>query len=111
MIPAASDAVLPWDDMRNACYAARQAAKANWPPGPDNYGDLFSWAHSNACTLLYDCPEANANCENLRGLTAPGIVHHDAYSGLGTAPISLKQQLCAMGSFLDGQRGRHAVLP
>ena len=97
----------PWQDMRAASTAAKEAAKANWPPGPTDYKDLFAWHTRNAGVLLDTCGDGDhaVHQQNLACFLARGVVHNDAYSGLGTASITLKQQMAEMHSFLAGMKG------
>ena len=97
--------ITAWEDMRNASTAARQAAGADWPDGPTEYGELFQWHKYHAGVLLSECKDAEAHRKNLAALLHKGIVHSDAFSGLGTASITLKQQMQSMQMFLAGLEG------
>ena len=103
---AGADNVSPYDDMKNASAAAKQAAKSNWPDGPERYGDLFMWHAYNSGVLLSECSDAALHRKTFASLVGHGIVHSDAFSGLGTASITLKQQLDSMQSFLAGLEGQ-----
>ena len=68
--------------------------------GPTTFSDLFQFYKYNGQVLLQNDEYRN----NLQNLLVKGVVVHDAYSGLGTAPVvgklqfdSLRQQLEQMG--------------
>ena len=100
-----SETMKPWEDMRNASVAAREARKAGWPPGPKDYKELFQWHQYNAGVLLSTCEHAKLHRECFIDLASRGFVHHDAFSGLGTASITFKQQLQSLHCFVAGLEG------
>ena len=93
LLPAA--AALDHDNalcMRYSAVAARQAALSGWPSGPSEYGKLFAWPDAFAKQLLQG-PDAAERVAILRTHAKDGIAHVDSFSGLGTAPTTLKQTL------------------
>ncbi|CAK9068160.1 unnamed protein product [Durusdinium trenchii] len=95
----------PWQNLRNASFAAREASKSKWPDGPRSYKELFGWADYNSQVLLSDLPDKQAHKSNLVALMSRGIQHHDAFSGLGTASIACKSQLQSMSRLLKQSAG------
>ena len=71
-------------------------AKKVWPDGPKTLEELFEWPDTYSDILLGSCESASTNRESVRYVLSRGLVHHDAYSGLGTASITGKQQLTSM---------------
>ena len=99
------DSLPAWQDMKYACAAAKETKKRSWPDGPATLAGLFEWHKRNAETLLGEGEEAAVHRRNMVELCRDGIKHFDAFSGLGTASITLKQQLCAMGTIVAGIAG------
>lgn len=67
------------------------------PDGENTFEAIYRWPQIFAKTLLTECQDAQIHQKNLRAMMCHGIIHHDAFSGLGTASITAKTQL----DFLD----------
>ena len=77
-------------------FGCSDGEKKSRPDGPKTLEELFEWPDIYSEILLGTCETASMNRESVRYVLSRGIVHTDAYSGLGTASITGKQQLTSM---------------
>lgn len=85
-------------EMQQAVRA--ESVTASLPPGPDTYEKLYEFSATFARKLLIDSEASEVHKANLRATLSRQVIQHDAYSGLGTASITCRQQLEAMSRCL-----------
>ena len=64
----------------------------NLPPGPSSLAELFKWPSHNADRLLRDSANSEQYRQNFAKIAHIPIRMHEAYSGMGTASMTLHMQ-------------------
>ena len=85
-------------------------SRVAWPLGPTKFDELFGWSDYHARILLSECEDASAHRDNVSNLLSVGLLHHDAYSGLGTASITAKQQMASLNMKLNKLRSQEGLM-
>ena len=77
------------DAMSAASAAGEDAENFNWPTGPSNMQDLYSWPQRYATKLLGHGQDGATARACLSELLKVDIVHHEGFSGSGGSGAAL----------------------